>query len=305
MGPSNMWQSLLRNWLMTQAKDRLREAASQAADGATASSPTGSRAEGSPKSAAEQGPPEVKREVCHVGVVFALGIEAGGLADALAGVVRTHAAGFVFREGGLDGRRVVLVESGVGCEAAARATQALILGHQPKWIISAGYAGGLSDRVAQGDVILADEIVDPDGHALAIDFKLAPDAMQPMRHVHVGRVLSVDQVVGRAEEKLSLGARHAALAVDMESMGVAEACRREKVRFLSVRIITDAVGRTLPGDIDYLVKKKSTAGRLGAAAGAILRRPSSIKDMWQLKEDALVASDRLGRFLIGIIGQLR
>lgn len=300
-----MWQSLLRNWLMTQAKDRLREAASQAAQGATTSSATGSRAEGSPKTAAEQGPPEVKREVCHVGVVFALGIEAGGLADALAGVVRTHAAGFVFREGGLDGRRVVLVESGVGCEAAARATQALVQGHKPQWIISAGYAGGLSDRVAQGDVILADEIVDADGHSLAIDFKLAPDDVQSMRHVHVGRVLSLDRVVGRAEEKQSLGARHAALAVDMETMGVAEACRREKVRFLSVRIITDAVGRTLPGDIDYLVKKKSTAGRLGAAAGAILRRPSSIKDMWQLKEDALVASDRLGRFLIGIIGQLR
>jgi adenosylhomocysteine nucleosidase len=300
-----MWQALLRNWLMSQAKDRLREAATQAADGAAASSATDSRGQGSPKSAAEQGPPEIKREVCHVGVVFAMGIEAGGLADTLAGVVRTHAAGLVFREGGLDGRRVVMVESGVGCEAAARATQALILGHQPQWIISAGYAGGLSDRVAQSDLLLADEIVDAHGHTLAIDFKLLPEAVQPMRHVHVGRLLTVDRVVARAEEKQSLGARHAALAVDMESMGVAEACRREKVRFLSVRIITDAVDRTLPDDIDYLVKKKSTAGRLGAAAGAILRRPSSIKDMWQLKEDALVASDRLGRFLIGIIGQLR
>lgn len=300
-----MWQGLLRNWLMAQAKDRLREAASQAAQGATASSATASSGEVNPKTAAEQGPPETKREVCHVGIVFALGIEAGGLADSLAGVVRTHAAGLVFREGGLDGRRVVLVESGVGREAAARATQALILGHQPQWIISAGYAGGLSDRVAQGDLLLADEIVNAQGHSLSIDFKLAPDAMQSMRNVHVGRLLTVDQVVARAEDKRSLGARHAALAVDMETMGVAEVCRREKMRFLSVRIISDAVDRTLPSDIDYLVKKKSTAGRLGAAAGAILRRPSSIKDMWQLKEDALVASERLARFLIGIIGQLR
>jgi adenosylhomocysteine nucleosidase len=294
-----MWQSLLRNWLMTQAKDRLREAASPADGNATASS-----AQGAPRTAAEQGPPEVKREICHVGVVFALGLEAGGLADSLAGVVRTHAAGLVFREGGLDGRRVVLVESGVGREAAERATQALIQGHQPQWIISAGYAGGLSDQVAQGDFVLADELVDTQGSALAIDFKLAPDALQSMRNVHVGRLLTVNQVVARAEEKQSLGVRHAALAVDMETVGVAETCRREKVRFLSVRIITDAVDRTLPDDIDYLVKKKSTAGRLGAAAGAILRRPSSIKDMWQLKEDALVASDRLAKFLVGVIGQL-
>jgi len=300
IGVSNMWQAFVRNWLMAQAKDRLREAASQAADSATATTKTAS-----PKTAAEKGPPEVKREVCHVGVVFALGIEAGGLADSLAGVVRTHAAGLVFREGGLDGRRVVMVESGVGRDAAARATQALILGHQPQWIISAGYAGGLSERVAQGDILLADEIIDPQGNSLVIDFKLAPDAVRSMRHVHVGRLLTTDRVIAQAEEKQSLGAQHAALAVDIESMGVAEECRREKVRFLSIRIVTDAVNHTLPTDIDYLVKKKSTAGRLGAAAGAILRRPSSIKDMWQLKEDALVASDRLGRFLIGIIGQLR
>jgi adenosylhomocysteine nucleosidase len=295
-----MWQSLLRNWLMAQAKDRLREAASQASETATASS-----AQPPPQTAAEQGPPEVQREICHVGVVFAMGIEAGGLADSLAGVVRTQAAGLVFREGGIDGRRVVLVEAGVGREAADRATQALILGHQPRWIISAGYAGGLSDRVAQGDFVLADEIVDAQGHALTIDFKLAPGAMQSMRNVHVGRLLTVDQVVARAEDKRSLGEKHAALAVDMETMGVAEACRREKIRFLSVRVISDAVDRTLPDDIDYLVKRKSTAGRLGAAAGAILRRPSSVKDMWQLKEDALVASDRLAKFLVGVIGQLR
>ncbi len=295
-----MWQSLLRNWLMAQAKDGLREAASQGAEGRTASAPTEPV-----KTAAEHGPPEAQREVCHVGVVFALGIEAGGLADLLAGVVRTQAAGLVFREGGLDGRRVVLVESGVGRDAAERATQALILGHQPQWIISAGYAGGLSDRVAQGDFVLADEIVDSQGRSLAIDFKLAPDALKLMPHVHVGRLVTVNQVVARAEDKRSLGARHGALAVDMETMGAAEACRSDKIRFLSVRVVTDAVDRTLPDDIDYLVKRKSTAGRLGAAAGAILRRPSSVKDMWQLKEDALVASDRLARFLVGVIGQLR
>jgi adenosylhomocysteine nucleosidase len=90
----------------------------------------------------------------------------------------------------------------------------------------------------------------------------------------------------------------------MESIGVAQVCSGEKVRFLSVRVIVDTVERALPRDIDLLVNKKSTAGRLGAAAGAILRRPSSIKDMWQLKEDALVASQRLAKFLVGVVGQL-
>ncbi len=295
-----MWQALLRNWVMGTARDRLRAAAEQAASGAM----DRTRAD-QPRTAAEHGPPEYKPDVCHVGLVFALPIEAGGLIDRLAGVVRIDGEGFVAREGGLDGRRLVVIESGAGCQAAARAARSLIQGHRPRWIISAGFAGGLDDRLKHGDLLLADEIIDADRHALAIDFKLARESCESMPHLHVGRLLSVDRVIEKSQEKRALGSQYAALAVDMESMGVAEVCRDEKIRFLSVRVVTDAVDRTLPRDIDHLVKTKSTAGRLGAAAGAILRRPSSIKDMWQLKEDALVASERLANFLAGIISQLR
>jgi dihydroorotase len=42
------------------------------------------------------------------------------------------------REGGLEGRRLVVVESGAGSQLAARATESLIAGHAPRWIISAG-----------------------------------------------------------------------------------------------------------------------------------------------------------------------
>ncbi|MEX0676714.1 MAG: hypothetical protein WD063_06535 [Pirellulales bacterium] len=288
-----MWQPLLRNWLLGQARQKMREAAAQAAGEAARQA----------QAAGEQGPPKHERPVCQVGLVFALPIEAGGLVDRLAGVVRIEGAGFVAREGGLDGRRIVIVESGVGRPRAARATEALILGHRPRWIVSAGFAGALDGRLARGDILMADAIVDPDDRQLVIDFKLQSEsATSP--HLHVGRLLTVDRVIREPGEKRDLGKRHGALAVDMESMGVAEVCRSEKVRFLSVRVIVDAVDQTLPRDIDLVVKKKSTAGRLGAAAGAILRRPSSIKDMWQLKEDALVASERLAKFLVGVIGQL-
>jgi adenosylhomocysteine nucleosidase len=273
-----MWQPLLRNWLLGQARERMREAAAQGAGEAFKQAP----------SAEQQSlPPPQKPPECHVGCVFALSIEAGGLVDRLAGMIRTEGSGFVAREGGLEGRRIVIVESGVGRQRASRATEALILGHHPRWIISAGFAGALDDRLKQGDILIADTIVDADGAQLAIDFKLA-----------------VDRVIRDTAEKRELGKRHGALAVDMESMGVARVCSSDKVRFLSVRVIVDTVDRTLPRDIDLLVNKKSTAGRLGAAAGAILRRPSSIKDMWQLKEDALVASERLAKFLVGVVGQL-
>ncbi len=283
-----MWQSLFRNWVIREAMQ------------AAAPPPSGDASEQVAGATAPlERPP---RPVCHVGLVFALGIEAGGLVDQLSGVVRTDGHGFVAREGGLSGRRLVLLESGPGRKAAAKGATALVAGHQPRWLISAGFAGGLHQDLKQGDVLLANEIVGLDGQKLGIDLKLDPQSLS--RSVHVGRLLTVDRIIRDPAEKRSLGEAHQALAVDMESLDVAEVCRREQVRFLSARVITDAVDRELPHDVDNLLKQKSTAGRIGAVTGAIWRRPSSLKDMWQLKEDALAASERLAKFLVGVIAQL-
>jgi adenosylhomocysteine nucleosidase len=291
-----MWQMLLRNWLLGQAQQQMRQAATKAAADAA----------GPARAATEQAPPTPPPPpVCHVGLVFAMAIEAGGLVDRLAGVVATEGSGFVAREGGLDGRRLVVVESGAGAAAAAQATRALIQGHQPRWIVSAGFAGGLDERLAQGDILLPDQITDINDRRLDIDFKLSDAAAGTSRHLHVGRLLTATNIVADPAEKRALGKRYGALAVDLETLAVADVCRQEKVRFMAVRVISDTIDRALPRDIDRLVAKKTTAGRLGAAAGAILRRPSSVKDMWQLREDALVASERLAAFLAGIVPQLR
>ena len=298
-----MWQALLRNYLYSAVAERMR--AQHDPRGGSESGPAAGSAgqSAAPNSTAADAPP-VEPVVCHVGLVFALSIEAGGLVDQLSGVVHTNGAGFVAREGGLDGRRLVLVECGLGREAAARGTHALLIGHRPRWVISAGFAGGLQPEMKQGDILMANEIADTAGRRLAIDFKIAPEVLARTPGLHVGRLLTVDSIVREPTEKQALGERHGALAVDMETLAVAEVCRDERVRFLSVRVISDAVDHELPADVDHLVRQKSTLGRIGAVTGAIVRRPGSVKDMWRLKEDAIAASDRLAKFLTGIVPQL-
>ena len=90
----------------------------------------------------------------------------------------------------------------------------------------------------------------------------------------------------------------------MESWEVAAVCRERKVRFLAVRIISDALEDELPPEIERLARPSHAARRVGAAVGAIWRRPGSFKDMLRLREEALVASDRLASFLQGVVAQL-
>jgi adenosylhomocysteine nucleosidase len=151
---------------------------------------------------------------------------------------------------------------------------------------------------------MADSVTDLSGRELEIGLKMDPQAIAATRGLHVGRLLTVDHVIRSPDEKRALGEARRALACDMETIGVAEACRRHKTRFMAVRVISDALEDELPPELESLVNQKSSAAKLGAAAGAVFRRPGSVKEMWRLKEEAIKASDRLATFLEGVFGQL-
>jgi adenosylhomocysteine nucleosidase len=284
---------LLRDWLQKAAAQRLREAVAQAAG----------------QQAGPREPPSEPGRVlamgtCDVGLVFATEIESGGLEDLLHGVVSIRGEGFVARQAWQQGRSLVLVRCGAGRQAAADATEALILGHRPRCVISAGFAGGLQAALARHDLVVADDLVDGDGRRLAIEPPIDRRLLPEGPPLSVGRLLTVDRVVHQPREKKELGEKHQALAVDMESFDVARVCRERNVPMLAVRVITDAVDEELPRDMERLARQKTSAARWGAALGTLWNRPSSIKDLWALQEKALIGTDRLGRFLLAMIEQM-
>ncbi len=285
-----VFRHILHHWLRSKARDTLRHEVKQTvADHLARDRETLSA--------------ESKDEpVCQVGIIFALPIEAGGLLDLVDRGVTLHGKGFVTRRGLLRGRHVTVVTSGAGRARARRATHALIEAHRPRWIISAGFAGGLSPELCRHDIVMADSLVDPTGGRLSLDLAVDPATLS--RSVHVGSLLTTEKVVRLPEEKRSLGERHGALAVDTETAAVAEVCRERHVPMLAIRILTDAVDEVLPADVQHLTDQTSRAARLGAALGTVWRRPASVKDLLALKETALVASDRLAKFLSGVVETL-
>jgi adenosylhomocysteine nucleosidase len=239
-----------------------------------------------------------------VGLVFALSIESGFLEDRLSAKLTTRGHGFAARTGMLGNRSVAIVHGGVGGAGARRATEVLLAGHQPTWVISAGLAGGLRPELRRGHIVMADAIQTLDGRRLALDLKIPEQELAGRPGLHVGSLLTVDRVIVRSSEKRELGEQHGCLAADMESWAVAEACRLAKVRFLAVRVISDTMDEDLPPEVNRLTRQKTTVGKLGAVTGALWRRPGSAKDLWRLHEQASTAADRLAKFLTGVIGQL-
>jgi len=241
---------------------------------------------------------------CDIAFIFALGLEAAEFATRLKEVQVTRMPGFTERLGMLGDRRVVIIESGVGKDAGATAAEYALLLHRPGWILSAGFAGGLHEDLRRGHVLMADSVADLENHQLAIGLQIDAESAKAIKGLHIGRLLTVDGVVREEAEKRRLGKEHGALACDMETMAVAAVCSFRKTRFLSVRVITDAVDDELPEEVEKLLAQKSIAGKVGAGIGALLNRPSSVKDMWALQEQANKAGARLAKFLDGVVPQL-
>jgi adenosylhomocysteine nucleosidase len=235
-----------------------------------------------------------------VGIVYATGIEIGPLLSRCDKIRKYLGGKLTFRGARLGEIRVAFVQCGMGAAKARLATRALLDGHSPKWIISAGFSGALLPELKIGDIVVGNLLLDEEGHELAIDIGMPSD---PAKGLHVGRLLMARQIVRTVAEKRALAEKHAALAVDMESLAVAETCRDAKVRCLAVRVISDDLSADLPPEILTMVGETGSV-RLGAALGALWKRPESIKEMWHLRETAGIAAERLALFLEGVIGQL-
>ena len=230
-------------------------------------------------------------------------LEVGFLIDRLSSVRTYSGPAHKVIEGELGGKLVALIITGVGREAAGRGTELLLAGHAPRWLLSVGFAGGLDPQLARLSIVLPSEVIDLQSERHAIDVRVPDSGGASQPRVHTGRLLTVDRIIATAVEKAELRRTHGADLVDMESSAVASVCARRGIRLLSIRIISDEAGIDLPPEVVQLLSHTGSY-RVGAALRAIWRRPSRIKDFWNLHEQAQEAADRLAGFVAQALGRL-
>ncbi len=296
-----MFRYLLQAWLHRAAREKLAEVVADAMRPSpgeqTAGCGDASSLSGAREASARPSDQAASRSV-EAACIFALGNESGGFEDLCAGnagVVR--ADGFSMRFGAARGLQVAAVVSGVGREKAAHAAAAVIEAHRPKMVISAGFGGALCADLRRNDILVATSVCREEGEQWPLD--RSTDLRWP--RCFTGKMLTVDRVIRTAEEKRRLRAATGADMVEMETSAVVEACRRLGVPVAAVRVVIDTADEQLPPHLDTIVRQQSKARQWGAALGAIFARPSSVGELYQLKENAILASDRLAKFLVEFI----
>ena len=197
---------------------------------------------------------------------------------------------------------VLALETGVGRQRIEQ-TMSWLLGrpvlgnvpYGPRLVLAAGFAGALRQEHKVGDVILATEVVGPDGKCWPATWPPELPAGQWRPPLHRGRVLTVERLIADPAAKRSLGQQHGALAVDMESSVVADHCARHGVPFGCVRGISDDVHTPLsPRLVSLLADGRVSALR---TAGALLRAPRLAREFWRLARDTKFAAGQLSKAL--------
>jgi len=234
-----------------------------------------------------------------IGIVCALPIELGSFLSRCQSA-NHYKDQFVFRGGIYDDIRIAVVESGLGYARARQAALSLVEAHTPEWILSCGFSGALQPTMQLGHIAVASSIVDQHGQELTLS---SPFPADPDRGLFVGRLLTSDAMVRTVAEKKSLAEQYSAIAVDMESLAVAQVAQQKKLGCMAIRVISDDMSVDLPPEILSVLGNTGTV-RVGATLGSLVKRPGSLKDMLHLRQNAQAAARSLATFLDGIVHQL-
>jgi adenosylhomocysteine nucleosidase len=169
-----------------------------------------------------------------------------------------------------------------GAAAAAGARQLVQAGAGA--LMSWGLAGGLDPALAAGTIVLPSEVVSPEGAVFATDLAWREHLHSAIAAAHAvsgGRLLTSRELLGAPADKLSIGRRMRAAAVDMESLAIAEVAAANRLPFLVVRAVVD----TAADGVSPALSAAAGAAVPKAVAivlGALARAPAQLPDFIRL-----------------------
>ena len=139
-----------------------------------------------------------------------------------------------------ENEEAVVVCGGIGPAAARRACEAVCASYELRLVISAGFAGALTEDLRVGAVVVPGRVID------------AGDGSSVVAGAGSQALVSVAEMA-TVERKRILAAKYGAVAVDMEAAAVAKGAQARGIRFEAVKVISDELDFEIPvieGSID-------------------------------------------------------
>jgi len=187
---------------------------------------------------------------------------------------RVHSDSNALFSGALGELQIVAAITGIGMRAGAQAAERVLDSGRVDHLVVVGIAGGIGSRVAIGDLVVPERVIDL---ASGAEHRPARTGDATPR----GTLVTSDRLIVDAEEIAGL-ADGGAIAIDMETAAIAAVCERRGCAWSVFRAISDRAGDAAI-DLDVLSLAGSD-GRpeLRALARYLLARPRRLFDLARL-----------------------
>ncbi|HLD74916.1 MAG TPA: hypothetical protein VJB34_08465 [Bdellovibrionota bacterium] len=163
---------------------------------------------------------------------------------------------FIFLLGKIKETKVLVVQSGIGMDRAARATQAALELINPSCIVTIGFCGATRRGLKVSDIVISQKLIfnhseesqSYESNAQLIEVAESISKPKPL----VGTTLTTHRPIYRSEIKQALGQRTNALALNMEGHAVACVAKQANIPFIEIRSVLDMAEEDLPHPFEDL-----------------------------------------------------
>ncbi|MDW8798598.1 5'-methylthioadenosine/S-adenosylhomocysteine nucleosidase [Staphylococcus pseudoxylosus] len=195
-----------------------------------------------------------------IGIIGAMEEEVAILKDKIKNLEEIKIAHVIFYKGNLEGKDIILIQSGIGKVNVAISTTLLINQFEPDLIINTGSAGALDKSLNVGDVVVSDMVAYHDADARAFGYQLGQIPQMPAQFVadkalinkaieaieqqqinaKTGLIVSGDSFIGTSEQRMAIKTNFPqAMAAEMEATAIAQTCYQFNMPFIITRAISD------------------------------------------------------------------
>jgi adenosylhomocysteine nucleosidase len=223
-----------------------------------------------------------------IAITFALPTESSRFLPRLRHKTNKSRNGITTIRGRIKDNDIVILHTGVGETICRHRIENFLEETGFRFLISSGFAGAVREDFRVGDLILAENLSDP---------QLLSIAQRTLRNraVYTAKLFTSKTVINSLDERNAIAQRHGAAAIDMETEIIANACAARGIPLLSLRVISDTTSEPLPvppdvlfdigrqktdfvGLVAYLTKRPSALWRLSRFGNQIVKARKTLSE---------------------------
>lgn len=189
---------------------------------------------------------------------------------------------------------IAILHTGVGEKICRERIGPFLDAQQFDFLISSGFAGGVDPSLGAGDLLLAENFSDPALLARARDILIA----------RVACLATADRIVANAADRAAFARERNAVAVDMETEWIAQACAARKLPLLSLRAISDTALAPFPAPPAVLFDLARQQTNPLSLARYLLMHPNAISRLLRFVRQIATARAELATALTTVLRTL-